>query len=63
MFEPTETESKEIIDKAVDIYVELYNKALEDPGYLHSAPHNCLIGRPDETSAARNPILKYEFND
>ena len=35
----------------------------EDPEYLHSAPHSCPIGRPDETAAARNPILKYEFND
>ncbi len=63
MFEPAETESRQAIDEAVDIYLELYKKAFEDPEYLHSAPHNCLIGRPDETSAARNPILKYEFND
>lgn len=63
MFEPAETESRQAIDEAVDIYLELYKKAFEDPEYLHNAPHNCLIGRPDETSAARNPILKYEFND
>ena len=63
MFEPAETESKETIDEAVDIYIELYKKALEDPEYLHSAPHNCMIGRPNETEAARNPIVKYEWND
>ena len=63
MFEPAETESKETIDEAVAIYIDLYNKALSDPDYLHNAPHNCPIGRPDETTAARNPIIKYEFNN
>ena len=63
MFEPAETESKETIDEAVNIYIELYNKALNDPEYLHNAPHNCIIGRPDDTAAARNPILKYSFDD
>ena len=63
MFEPTETESKEVIDEAVKIYLDLYDKALSDPEYLHSAPHHCPIGRPDETKAAREPVLKYEFND
>ena len=63
MFEPAETESREAIDEAADIYIELYKKAQSDPDYLHNAPHNCPIGRPDETSAARNPILKYDFNE
>ena len=42
---------------------EFWKKAFEDPEHLHNAPHKCAIGRPDETTAARNPILKYEFND
>ena len=63
MFEPAETESRQAIDEAVEIYLEIHKKAFEDPEYLHNAPHKCAIGRPDETTAARNPILKYEFND
>ena len=63
MFEPTETESREVIDEAVKIYLDLFEKAHSDPEYLHSAPHKCPIGRPDETRAARQPVLKYEFND
>ena len=63
MFEPAETESKETIDEAVDVYIEIYKKALSDPEYLHNAPHNCPISRPNETEAARNPILKYEWQD
>ncbi len=63
MFEPAETEDKDTIDEAVEIYHELYRKAFEDPDYLHNAPHTCMIGRPDETEAARNPILRYTFED
>ena len=63
MLEPTETESRETLDEAADIFIELHKKALEDPEYLHEAPHNCLIGRPDEVEAARKPILRYEFTN
>lgn len=63
MFEPTETENKETIDEAVKIYLELYKKAHEDPKYLHSAPHKCAISRPDETKAAREPVLRYRYDD
>ena len=63
MFEPTESESKEVIDEAVKIYLDLYEKAHEDPQYLHDAPHHCPIGRPDETKAARTPVLKYSCED
>ena len=63
MFEPTETENKETIDEAVKIYLELFKKAHEDPEYLHSAPHKCAISRPDETRAAREPVLRYRYDD
>ena len=35
-------------------------EAAEDPNILHNAPHNTPISRPDETTAARNPILVYQ---
>ena len=60
MFEPTETESKEVIDEAIAVYTKLYQLAHEDPEYLHAAPHDQPIGRPNETEAARNPILRYQ---
>ena len=63
MLEPTETESREELDHAAEIFIKLHNKALEDPQYLHDAPHNCAIKRPDEVTAARNPILKYQFEE
>lgn len=63
MVEPTETESRETLDHAVDVLIELAEKAKTDPESLHSAPHNAPIGRPDEVMAARNPVLKYNFNE
>ncbi|MBQ1305937.1 MAG: aminomethyl-transferring glycine dehydrogenase subunit GcvPB [Erysipelotrichales bacterium] len=61
MIEPTETESKETLDKAAAAYLEIYRKAYEDPEYLHNAPHRSPIGRPDEVGAARHPKVKYDF--
>lgn len=58
MFEPTETESKDTLDRAADLLVDLYNKAYTCPDELHNAPHHAAIKRPDEVKAARNPILR-----
>ncbi len=59
MVEPTETESLQEMDRAIDVYLRLYEKAHEDPEYFHSAPHNTLVKRPDEVEAARNPKLRF----
>ena len=59
MFEPTETESRETLDRAAEILRKLYDLAHEDPEYMHTAPHKAQIGRPDEVRAARTPILRY----
>ena len=62
MVEPTESESRETLDHAVDVLIELAERAKTDPESLHSAPHNTPIARPDEVNAARNPVLKYDFD-
>lgn len=62
MVEPTETESKEVLDEAADILIQIANEANADPESLHAAPRNCAIKRPDEVKAAREPIVKYDFN-
>ena len=59
MIEPTETESKETIDAFIDVMRKIAAEAAENPMLLKGAPHNTPIGRPDETQAARHPILKY----
>ncbi|MBQ5441887.1 MAG: aminomethyl-transferring glycine dehydrogenase subunit GcvPB [Firmicutes bacterium] len=63
MVEPCETEPREVMDEACDALLELYDLAEKDPEWLHEAPHKAVIGRPDELGAARNPIVRYVFND
>ena len=60
MIEPTETESKETIDLFIETMRKIAAEAAEDPALLQGAPHNTPIGRPDETAAARHPVLRYK---
>jgi len=59
MVEPTETESKETLDAFIEAMIKISEEAKKDPELLKSAPHLTSIGRPDETKATREPILKY----
>ena len=61
MVEPTETESRETLDAAAEVFLNILEEAKSDPESLHAAPHSCPIGRPDEVTAARNPVLRYQF--
>ena len=61
MVEPTETESRETIDEAVEAFREIYEIARGDPDYLRNSPHTTPIKRPDEVNAARRPKLRYVF--
>ena len=59
MFEPTETESREDLDRLIAIMCEIAYVAANDPDALHRAPITTPIGRPDETRAARTPIVRW----
>ena len=61
MVEPTETESMETLDEAACVFLDILAEAKTDAESLHHAPHDCPIGRPDEVTAARSPILRYDF--
>ena len=63
MFEPTETESRETLDRAASVLSKILNEIKNNPDTLHSAPHDAVIGRPDEVTAARNPILRWRATD
>lgn len=54
MIEPTETESKDTLDKFCDAFIAILN---EDPEVVKSAPHSTAVIRPDEVAAGRNPVL------
>jgi glycine dehydrogenase subunit 2 len=61
MVEPTETESKESLDRLIAAFLEIHEKAGEDPDYIRSSPHTTRVSRLDEVGAARNPVLHYQF--
>ena len=56
MIEPTETESKETLDRFVDACHQIMK---EDPELLHSAPRNTARRRLDEAKAAREMIFSW----
>ncbi len=57
MFEPTETESKETLDKFCDDLVDILKVAQNNPDALHAEPKSLPVRRMDETKAAREMIL------
>ena len=61
MLEPVETESKETLDEAIEIFYEIYDRAMNEPESLKQSPSTTIIGRPDEVKAAREPKLRYTF--
>jgi len=63
MFEPTETESKESLDHAAQVMQTILEELQRDPESMHHTPHHAVIGRPDEVTAARNPVLRYSPHD
>lgn len=60
MIEPTESESKETMDEFIQAMISIAEEAKSNPQMVKDAPHNTPVSRPDETQAARNPVLKYE---
>ena len=60
MIEPTETESKETLDYFIDAMIQIAEEAKNDPDKVLEAPHNTIIDRLDETTAARKPVLKFD---
>jgi len=59
MIEPTETESKETLDEFIEVMHKVAKEAKENPELVKEAPHTTLISHPDETAAAKKPILSY----
>jgi len=60
MIEPTETESRETLDRFIEAMLEIADEALKEPQKLKSAPHRSKITRVDEVTAARKPILRWQ---
>ncbi len=59
MMEPTETESKENLDRFVETMIQIAKETEEQPELLHQAPQRAKVRRLDEVLAARKPKLKW----
>ena len=54
LIEPTETESKQTLDEAIEIFGKVLAEARTDPDMLKSAPHTLSCKRVNEVYAAKN---------
>ena len=59
LVEPTETEALETLDLFVEALGRIVGEAHQDPELLHSAPTSSPVRRLDETTAARQPNLRW----
>ena len=62
MIEPTETESREVLDEFCDAMIAIAGEARDNPELLLKAPMRSRVRRLDETTAARKPRLRWEEN-
>jgi glycine dehydrogenase subunit 2 len=58
LIEPTETETKETLDRFAEIVAEILREAREDPELARNAPYTTPVRRLDEAAAARNPVVR-----
>jgi glycine dehydrogenase subunit 2 len=60
MIEPTESASKEELDKFIDALQAIAKEVEEDPAFVLKAPYTTRVSRLDEVGAARKPILRWK---
>ncbi|MGB0097622.1 MAG: aminomethyl-transferring glycine dehydrogenase subunit GcvPB [Solirubrobacteraceae bacterium] len=62
LIEPTETETKETLDRFAAIIAEILQEARGDPDVARNAPYTTPVRRLDEAAAARHPVLRQELS-
>ena len=60
LIEPTESVGKQELDAFIDAMKSIAREAVEDPDLVIKAPHTTRIGRLDEATAARKPVLRWK---
>ena len=63
MTEPTETETKEELDRFADALLAIAREAAEDPTLVTEAPHETPVRRLDEGAAGRHLDVRWSFPD
>ena len=63
LIEPTETESKQELDRFIAAMQAIHHEILEQTEILHNAPHTLSIRRLDDVRAARELDLNFWLNN
>jgi glycine dehydrogenase subunit 2 len=58
LVEPTETETKETLDRFAEVIADILREAREDPSVAQAAPYSTPVRRLDEAGAARRPVVR-----
>jgi glycine dehydrogenase subunit 2 len=58
LVEPTETETRETLDRFADVIAEVLKEARDDPEVARNAPYTTPVRRLDEAGAARRPVVR-----
>jgi glycine dehydrogenase subunit 2 len=58
LIEPTETESKDTLDRFVLVLKKIVEEIRQDPQIVKKAPYSFSVTRLNEVQAVKNPILK-----
>jgi glycine dehydrogenase subunit 2 len=60
LIEPTESVGRADLDAFIDAMKSIAQEAIDNPELVIGAPHTTRIGRLDEATAARKPILRWK---
>ena len=63
LIEPTETEDREALDAFVEAMAAIWDEAKQDIEHVKGAPYELPVRRLDETRAARQLDVRYDFGD
>ena len=62
MVEPTESESRATLDHFAAVMRQIARECHDSPDVIHDAPHYQVVGRLDEVTAARKPVLRWQLD-
>jgi glycine dehydrogenase subunit 2 len=62
LIEPTESVGRADLDAFIEAMIDIDAEAQSNPDLVIGAPHSTRIGRLDEASAARKPVLRWREN-
>lgn len=63
MIEPTETESKETLDRFAECMIDIATEVENNPDMVKNAPHTTPVARLDEVRAIKQPDIRYNFDN